>query len=333
MNFLRFLAFLRGCAAVGASLCVLTLATTANAQTVQVGNQTCTYTSFTYTYSPTSPGYIFQTTNCTPLDTSGATITIGPASTNLVTTAHSVVNVSVQCSGAACTGIGMIAAVDTVNVVADASSVVNGSGAVIVTGDGSMTTPLIGSVATLTLTLTGTTVTPVIKKSTGEPFPGTYPVVIAAVVIPPPAGCTADKTYDPGPRSLQTKPLLSGLQTAAIKFTPVRGPADADTGSMGILRAGVYGLIAPLGVQYQVSECPGDFTPNTLLPATRCGGYFAAASNATVKVTAQTPPPAYSCILDRTKSYYLNIRYVDPATGLTTCMDGKTCGVNVNFYW
>jgi len=172
--------------------------------------------------------------------------------------------------------------------------------------------------------------TPLVKKSNVDyANPYTIPIVAQSNVPP---GCSADKTYTVGQTDLQAQPALANMQTAAVRFAAVRGPNNSTSGSIGLLRV-VAGMVVPTGVQYQLSECPGDFTANTLTPTVRCGGYFVV-SSATVKTNA-TSSISLACQLDPTKTYYLNLRYVDPVSGLSTCDNGsgRNCTINVNFYW
>ena len=335
MNFMRFL---RICVALGGALCAGALAPSASAQTVEAGGQSCKFSGYTYEASISAPKFVFSTYECTPLNTGNVTtVSIGSASGSLIATAPTDVVIPVNCTGPDCTGITVTAAVaqPATLVTISANSVTDGRGSIKVSGAGTTAAPLaVGTTADITLGVTPVTGTPVVQKS-GATFVNPYRINIVAAGSGPPPGCSTTKSYDPGPTGLQAVPLLANLETASIKFSPVRGTRipPANSGSFGLLRAGVYGLNPPAGVQYQISECPGDFTPNTLTPPERCGGYFASSSNASVNVSAAAVTNIYVCKLDPLKTYYLNIRFVNPATGVSTCPATKTCGINVNLYW
>jgi len=161
---------------------------------------------------------------------------------------------------------------------------------------------------------------------------------------PPPAGggggsstaCTTSATY------MQTAGIatnqyffgwqegmgISGSQSIAVAFKPV-----TDYGN-GVLKYGgteavqqLPGNNASRDIQHVISTCPGDFT-NLASPNGICSRFgtdgagglsYHTANSTTVQINSCGP-------LDPTKTYYINARYVNPATGGTTCIaSGGLC--------
>jgi hypothetical protein len=83
------------------------------------------------------------------------------------------------------------------------------------------------------------------------------------------------------------------------------------------------GTNTPVGMQYNLSACPGDFT-TTMAPG--CGPYFNTRGNGTLKTTLTAGTT--QCHIEAGKTYYMNVRFVNPATGASTCASG-TCGAFV----
>lgn len=133
--------------------------------------------------------------------------------------------------------------------------------------------------------------------------------------VAPTAGCpTAAYTEVVGENV-----VLAGKQVGSVKFQPLRR-----AGSINIS----VGADAPAGIRYQVSQCPGDFTPTS----NACGG-FGLFNSRSVLVSADVTKGEEWCALDPEKPfYYLNIQYANPIRDTVTCRLAS-CAAKVNFLW
>ena len=112
----------------------------------------------------------------------------------------------------------------------------------------------------------------------------------------------------------------SGTKTSAVQIATVRNGA---TLSYIGLTYPAPGNNTPTGMQYNLSACPGDFVTTM---GTGCGPYYTTRGSGTLKVT--TAAGNNYCRLEPGKNYYMNVRFVNPANGASTCASG-TCGAYV----
>jgi hypothetical protein len=116
---------------------------------------------------------------------------------------------------------------------------------------------------------------------------------------------------------------LSGTRTGSVAFKAV---SDYSSLGGGLKYSGSESVSAMAGnngsknIQHVMSTCPGDFT-NVASPNGICSRYGTEGNGGINWHTANSAIiAANSCgPLDESKTYYLNVRYVDPATGQTTC--------------
>ncbi len=114
---------------------------------------------------------------------------------------------------------------------------------------------------------------------------------------------------------------LTGTKTMAVKFKP-----EYDYGSGNVKYFGQVAAITTPGnnvskmIQLVVSECPGDFT-KTASTKGICSRYgVEGGGNVSFGTQTSSNQGLNLCgPLDRAKTYYANVRYVDPSTGKTTC--------------
>jgi hypothetical protein len=114
----------------------------------------------------------------------------------------------------------------------------------------------------------------------------------------------------------------SGVKTSATNVATTRNGGTLGYIALTYPAAG-SGTNTPTGMQYNLSACPGDFT-TTMAPG--CGPFFNTRGNGTLKVT--TTAGTTQCHVEAGKTYYMNVRFVNPATGVSTCASG-TCGAFV----
>jgi hypothetical protein len=173
---------------------------------------------------------------------------------------------------------------------------------------------------------TAGTVTCTLGATTGGATASTTAYVLTVNKTGTATSCStqADKTFDLSTGSVWriTGLSLGPNQTGAVKIKPSIG-----TYTTFLLSTTwpVPSTFAPAGVQFNISDCPGDFT-RTL--ATYCGPYYKT-SNRTDKFSSTNTSPGYCMTPDPTKTYYYNIRFVSPSTGLSTC-SAASCAVNVD---
>lgn len=163
----------------------------------------------------------------------------------------------------------------------------------------------------------GGTVTCTLGGTTGGaiPDPGQFVLTVNKASGGSSCPTVADVNYDLSISSDTNQTFrLASLKTAAIKFSGLR--------TRPIVSANVTypapGENPPNGFQFAVSQCPGDFTNSQ---GSGCVAFSPRAS-ATLAFGS-------ACTLDPTKKYYLNVRFVNPSTGASTC---KTinCGAYIN---
>lgn len=85
------------------------------------------------------------------------------------------------------------------------------------------------------------------------------------------------------------------------------------------------------GWQMAISECQGEFNspPAGNTRPSSCG-YFDTSTYGNLKTRAADPFYAWTCRLDPDKNYFLNIRWLDPSTGKSTCPAGA-CSAFADF--
>ncbi|MBL0142253.1 MAG: hypothetical protein IPP91_09245 [Betaproteobacteria bacterium] len=134
---------------------------------------------------------------------------------------------------------------------------------------------------------------------------------------PPPTtpGCTtaANVITDIRPTNRVSFALGAG-QSAAVRF---RAPGDGRTaGTLSSVQTPGYTI--PPNVQVNVAECPGDFTTSL---GDACTSYSPGENSTTQFLVGGGP--FWFCVIDPTKTYYLNVRFPG-CTG--------TCGALVDMY-
>lgn len=176
------------------------------------------------------------------------------------------------------------------------------------------------------------TVTCTLGATTGGAIADTTQFVLTVNKAGAGSSCvtTADQNLD-----LSTNPSASrvtatgfGTRTSATKVSITRSYVTGQTGQLsqvGLSHA--TGYTTALGVQFNVSECPGDFT-TSMGPG--CGATFSTRMPYTIRFT--TVGTTGYCNVDPTKKYYINTRFVNPTSGASTCPSG-TCGLYVNLYY
>ena len=311
MNLMSILTSARRAAtAAGVATLALAFAGSAAAQTLTC-QQVVNSGGFTLTCTGSAPP--------PPPPPSTALLTIGNPTPALLPPAGGSVTIPVTCSPTTmCAGVTISVTQPTLLAVTAVASVTNGVGSIIVTGIGPLTS---GTSVNIPVTYSG--------NATGISVVQSKASVDVGIGIATTCATTADKYFEIPLTSTRTNLSLSGTQVAAMHFAPIRGVRNALLGSITV-STGIIGA-APAGWTYQISECPGDFTPNPALNATlmRCGQFEGGQSN--IMVNAGALPKSFYCNLDKTKMYYFNIKFVDP-NGAATCGAG-TCAVYTDWIW
>lgn len=179
------------------------------------------------------------------------------------------------------------------------------------------------------------TVTCTLGATTGGAVADTTQFVLTVNKVGGGGTCTtfADQNLDlsTSPTSSRVTATGSGTKTAATKVAITRVYTGGATGTLSdVGLSNATGYTTSTGIQFNVSECPGDFT-TTLGPG--CGATFSTRMPYTIRFTTVAGAGTSYCRVDPAKKYYINTRYVNPATGASTCAVGKTCGTYVNVYY
>ncbi len=118
---------------------------------------------------------------------------------------------------------------------------------------------------------------------------------------------------------------LRNGQTASVRFPAKRVSEFGSRFGINIgLTMPVPGYAYPSdGWEMAVSECQGAFNapPAGNTRPANCG-YFDTSSSGNIKTRAADPFYFWTCRLDPDKNYFLNIRWLNPATNAATCPTG-----------
>jgi len=190
------------------------------------------------------------------------------------------------------------------------TATVSATGGCTVSGAGAVSFPTT-STAPVSLTVTApaaaATCTVTLAAGTGATL-GTPNSFNIGVTAPPPTtpGCstTATSTIDVQGLTRVTVPLTGGTSTALKFFSPGYWKTQGGLSSVQNVNYPI-----PPNIQVNVSQCPGDF--NAVSDA--CYQYNPNGENTTVQWVAGSGMFWY-CILDPTKTYYLNVRTLAPGS-------------------